>query len=127
MVDSGKTTGSERRVFLEKGSAKLRTAYEHYIQNVLFRDVIGRWRENIKYTLSQVYFDEDIANRVQERMEFLSRYIDAHSHTAEFSEVPLTTEILEDEIKLFSKIRKDYTERRNKWEHSKPTTKSVLS
>jgi len=122
-----KATGEERSALLEKGCASLRTAYEYFIQRTLFNDVVARWRENLKYTLSDVFFDEDIAKRVQERMEFLSRYIDAHSHSPEYKEVPLTPEILENEIKAFAGIRKDYLEKRGEWEKKRASAAKILS
>lgn len=120
-------TGEERGALLEKGCAKLRTAYEYYIQKTLFGDVIGRWRENIKYTLAQVYFDEEIAKRVQDRMEYLSRYVDAHSHTPEGNENQLTIEILGSEISAFAEIRKEYNARRKAWENGKSSANKILS
>lgn len=124
---ANKAAGEERENLLEKGCSSIRTAYEHFIQHTLFGDVVGRWRENIKYTLSDVYFDEEIASRVQEHLEFLSGYIDAHSHTAESQQNPLVPKILQDELEMFANIRKDYNARRKEWEKKKKSLSDMLS
>jgi hypothetical protein len=36
--------------------------------------------------------------RIHERMGVLSRFIDAHSHSTEFHEVPLTVDCVSDEL-----------------------------
>ncbi|MFW5333252.1 hypothetical protein [Hydrogenophaga sp. ZJX-1] len=82
--------GDPQRDALEEACGSLRTAYEDFIQKRLFNNVVRRWRENITFTLNQVYFDEVIAERIHDRMAALSRYIDAHSHSEDFREVPLT-------------------------------------
>ena len=87
----------------------------------MFGDVVGRWRENIRYTLNQVYFDESIAIRVQERLEVLSRYIEGHSHSADHQQVPLTNKIVADELVEFDKIRGDYKAAKKTWKESKST------
>lgn len=74
-----------------------------------------RWRENITFTLNQVFFDEAIAVRVHERMVALSRYIDAHSHSDEYHEVPLTLNVVTTELAHFDAIKADYTKARNAW------------
>ncbi len=119
-------TGTKREILLRRGCASLRTAYEYFVQSRLFNDVIGRWRENIKYIISDVYVDPDIAKRVDERMGYLSKYIEGHSHTAQSHEVPLTPELLEGEIKAFAKIKDDYNAARKNWEKSKIKTGNVL-
>jgi len=112
--------GDKQRDALEKACGSLRTAYEDFIQKKLFNNVIKRWRENIMFTLDQVFFDEGVAARVQERMEFLSRHIDAHSHSADFHQVPLTIDIVENELAQFDRIKTDYKAARNAWEKAKP-------
>jgi len=87
----------------------------------LFGDVIGRWRENIRYTLNQVYFDETIALRVQERIEVLSRYIEGHSHSPDHQQVPLTSKIVADELAEFDNIRGNYKAAKKNWEKAKST------
>jgi hypothetical protein len=117
--DAKLSSGEPQRHALEHSCASLRTAYEDFIQSKLFGDVVGRWRENIKYTLDQVYYDESIAARVQERLETLSRYIEGHSHSQEYQQVPITTDIMRDEITEFEKLKADYKAARKTWEKSK--------
>lgn len=119
--------GEPQRDALEKACGSLRTAYEDFIQKKLFNNVVRRWRENIAFTLDKVFFDEEIAARVHDRMVMLSRYIDAHSHSLDFHEIPLTPEVLVRELAQFDSIKSDYTKARNAWEKTKPKAASVFS
>ncbi|AXQ27353.1 hypothetical protein D0B54_01010 [Solimonas sp. K1W22B-7] len=113
-------SGHPQRGHLEKACGNLRTAYEDFIQKKLFGNVVRRWRENITFTLNQVYFDEAIALRVHEKMAVLSRFIDAHSHSLEYQQLPLSAAFVSAEIAEFEKIRGDYTKARKIWESAKP-------
>ncbi len=116
-----------QRDALEKACGSLRTAYEDFIQKKLFHDVVRRWRENIRFTLDQVYFDEGIAARVHERMSMLSRHIDAHSHSPDFHEGPLTIDVVVGELAQFDRIKSDYGRARKEWEKTKPKAATVFS
>lgn len=120
-------TGDAQRDALEKACGSLRTAYEDFIQKKLFNNVVRRWRENITFTLDQVFFDEGIAARVHQRMEVLSRFIDAHSHSPEFHEVPLTVDAVASELTQFDGIKADYQRARSVWEKAKPKSASVYN
>lgn len=115
--------GEEQRDALEKACGSLRTAYEDFIQKKLFGNVVRRWRENITFTLDKVFFDEGIAGRINERMGLLSRYIDAHSHSPEFHEVPLTVEIVGDELVKLDAIKSDYSKAYKAWDSAKSAPK----
>lgn len=119
--------GDPQRDALEKACGSLRTAYEDFIQKKLFNNVVRRWRENITFTLNQVFFDEAIALRVHDRMAALSRYIDAHSHSEEFHEVPLTLEVVTSELAQFDSIKLDYNKTRKEWEKAKPKAATVFN
>ncbi|RDD92970.1 hypothetical protein DTW89_10810 [Acidovorax sp. BoFeN1] len=119
--------GEPQRDALEKACGSLRTAYEDFIQKKLFNNVVRRWRENITFTLDQVFFDEGIAVRVHDRMGALSRYIDAHSHSEDFHEVPLTLDVVTNELAQFDAIKSDYSRARKEWERSKPKAAAVFS
>lgn len=111
--------GDPQRDALENACGSLRTAYEDFIQKRLFNNVVRRWRENITFTLNQVYFDEAIAVRIHDRMAALSRYIDAHSHSEDFHEEPLTTDLVKSELAHFDAIKSDYRKARAEWEKAK--------
>ncbi|MCO5410433.1 AAA family ATPase [Ralstonia mojiangensis] len=120
-------TGDPQRDALEKACGSLRTAYEDFIQRRLFHNVVRRWRENIPYTVNQVYFDEAIAARIHDRMVALSRYIDAHSHSEDFHEVPLTVDFVKSELVNFDAIKSDYKKARTEWEKTRPTATTVFN
>ena len=119
--------GDLQRDALEKACGNLRTAYEDFIQKKLFNNVVRRWRENIAFTLDKVFFDEGIASRVHNRMVMLSRYIDAHSHSPDFHEVPLTLDVLADELAQFDSIKSDYSKAYKAWIKAKPKSTSVFT
>ncbi|ABB05645.1 AAA family ATPase [Burkholderia lata] len=119
--------GDPQRDALEKACGSLRTAYEDFIQKKLFHNVVRRWRENIPYTVNQVYFDEAIAARVHDRMVVLSRYIDAHSHSEDFYEMPLTIDSVKSELAYFDAIKSDYKKARTEWEKTRPKAGSIFS
>lgn len=119
--------GEPQRDALEKACGSLRTAYEDFIQKRLFNNVVRRWRENIAFTLDKVFFDEEIAARVHNRMVALSRYIDAHSHSPDFHEVPLTFEVIVSELAQFDSIKSDYSKAHKEWVKGKPKAASVFS
>ena len=119
--------GDPQRDALEKACGSLRTAYEDFIQKRLFNNVVRRWRENITFTLNQVYFDEAIAGRIHDRMAALSRYIDAHSHSEDFHEVPLTIDLVKSELTHFDTIKSDYKKARMEWKKAKTNAANVFS
>jgi hypothetical protein len=112
-------TGAAQRDYLEKGCGCLRTAYEDFIQKHLFADVVRRWRENILFKLSKVYIPETVGPEVDARMGMLSRYIDAHSHSEKFHELPMTVEILSSEIAQYKDIVARYRTAKKAWEKTK--------
>lgn len=123
LEEAKKLSGDAQRDKLEKACGSIRTAYEDFIQKKLFNNVVKRWRENIMFTLDKVYFDEKIALRVHERMEALSRFIDAHSHSLDHQQIPLTTNLVVNELTEFEQIKSEYNKARNIWEKSRPTAK----
>lgn len=112
-------TGQQQEDNLRMGCSYLRAAYEDFVQRKLFGDVVGRWRENIKYTLTDVFFDEETAKQAQEHMEYLSRYVEAHSHSAALQETPISVSILAHEIEEYGRVMKEYKEKRKQWEDSR--------
>jgi DNA-binding NarL/FixJ family response regulator len=115
--------GAKQNEYLEKGCGCLRTAYEDFIQRKLFGDVVNRWREQVKFTLiSDVYVPDDIVAKVELRMATLSRYIDGHSHSDEYHEVPLTTALLQSEIDQYRLLVRDYSAAKKAWGASKGKT-----
>jgi ABC-type multidrug transport system ATPase subunit len=122
-LEKAKTATSDaQKDLLEKGCGCLRTAYEEFIQKKLFGDVVRRWRENIKFTLKEVYIDETIVGQLDEHMGILSRYIDAHSHSAEYHETPLTIDLLISEIKEYKDIVSKYNAAKKQWRKNKGET-----
>ena len=120
-------SGIDQKEKLELGCGALRAAYEDFIQRQLFSDVVARWREPIKATaLSRIYFDEKTIKDVVTHYELLSRYEKGHSHTAEFHEKPLDCNFLENELKAFREIAKQYNSAKTKFIEQKSKEKKSV-
>jgi|GEM_PF-1093695 len=128
LVEAKQLTGNAQIEKLELGCGVLRAAYEHLIQEHIFNDVVKRWREPIRATsLSQVYFNPEINDSIVEHFEKLSRYEKGHSHSAEFHEGPLTTNFLEEEIRIFKETEKKYKQEADKYRKDKSSKKKIFS
>ncbi|MES2026094.1 MAG: AAA family ATPase [Pseudomonadota bacterium] len=119
LAEAKKTTGGIQHDFLEKGCGCLRTAYEDFIQKQLFSDVVRRWRENIRFTVADVFVPDHIGRTLDERMGMLSRYIDAHSHSSAYHEVPLTTDVLAREIEALREMIRVFKRDKKLWKEAK--------
>jgi len=128
LVEAKKLTGNAHMEKLELGCGALRAAYEHFIQEQIFNDVVKRWREPIRATsLSQVYFNLEINDSIVEHYEKLSRYEKGHSHSAKFHETPLTMIVLEEEIRIFKETEKKYKQEADKYRKDKSGKKKIFS
>lgn len=112
-------TNEVQRDYLEKGCGYLRTAYEDFIQKHLFSDVVRRWRENIKFLVTEVFVPDYIGPQLDARMGILSRYIDAHSHSAPYHEVPLTVDLLQQEIQAYRNLVSTFKKDKAAWKKAK--------
>lgn len=119
LAEAKTATGGVQRDFLEKGCGCLRTAYEDFIQKQLFSDVVRRWRENIRFTVSDVFLPDHIGSTLDERMGLLSRYIDAHSHSPAYHEVPLTVDLLAREIEALRETIRIFKKEKKEWKETK--------
>jgi ABC-type cobalamin/Fe3+-siderophores transport system ATPase subunit len=123
LTEAKKTTGGIQHDHLEKGCGCLRTAYEDFIQKQLFSDVVRRWRENIKFTVADVFIPDQIGRTLDERMGLLSRYIDAHSHSPAYHEVPLTVDVLAREIEALRETVRIFKKDKKQWKETKDKSK----
>ena len=105
--------------FFAKESAARRTLQD--LDTALEADIAGHVEG------CRLVVDEGIAARVHERMAALSRHIDAHSHSPDFHEVPLTLELVTGELAQFDGIKSDYGKARKEWEKTKPKAATVFS
>lgn len=101
----------QQQKVLQQGFGALRTSYEALIIFEVFNEVVARFEERISFgRLSDVCVDQSLAQGIITRMEALSRYIDAHSHSDKFASVkPAPAQLLE-EINAFESIRKKQQE-----------------
>jgi hypothetical protein len=80
---------------LKDAAGKLRRCLEEIVPVFLFNVIVERWRENLMLTkLRAIKWDRELAGRVQNLFEELSRYIEGHSQTEAYSSAPPTIENL---------------------------------
>jgi hypothetical protein len=124
LVKATHSTGTMQHDYLEKGCGCLRTAYEDFIQKHLFSDVVRRWRENILFKIKSVYIPAKIGEEIDSRMGMLSRYIDGHSHSETYHELPLMVATLTSEIQQHKAIVSSYKTAKKEWDKNR--TKAIF-
>lgn len=73
---------AEQVPLLQQGFGYLRTSYEALVIFFVFNGVVQRFDERIGYDqLRKVRVDPALVNEIADRMDKLSRYIDAHLHS----------------------------------------------
>jgi recombinational DNA repair ATPase RecF len=98
---------SEQQLALQHGFGALRTSYEAFIIFDLFQDVVQRFGERLSFgRLKNVRVSQELIDEIIERMEVLSRYIEAHLHSDRFVSVKPTPQDLFNEIERFESIKK---------------------
>lgn len=99
-------TGSSKEDEVKKGYANLRSAYENFVIEKVFKRVIQRFDEQIKMMrLREIKYRDGLLDEVQAKFEELSRYIDAHSHSDASRQTQPTVEHLESELKLLCGLK----------------------
>ena len=98
---------AEQQAVLQQGFGALRTSYEALIIFDLFNGVVGRFEEAISFgRLEGVCVDKRLVEKIIQRMEAISRYIDAHLHSDTFARAKPSLDTLREEIEAFETIRK---------------------
>jgi len=96
----------EREYLLKSGFASLRTSYEVLVINDLFKNVVQRFSERVSVdTLSKVYFDSDLVEKIQDSFGQCCRYMEGHSHSDKYSFKKPEVANLKEEIDRFIEIR----------------------
>jgi hypothetical protein len=110
-----------------RGFGRLRTAYEELIQRDFFAGVVRRWNEQIRWmNLEKAFFDGELLRSVQSRLEELSRYIEAHSHSDEYQEGLPSPSHLERALKDFQELKSELTSRKAAYTKTVPKSEKML-
>ncbi len=97
---------SDQQAALQHGFGALRTTYEAFIVFDLFQGVVERFEERIKFmSLKDVKISAELIGEVTERMEAISRFIDAHLHSDAYASVKPTPMDLLNEIERFESVK----------------------
>lgn len=100
---------SDQEKVLKQGFGALRTTYESFIIYTLLGGVVIRWDERISPgRLKDIVWDKDIFQKVIDKHESLSRYIEGHLHSDAFVPIKPTPELLLQEIQEFDDIKKQH-------------------
>jgi wobble nucleotide-excising tRNase len=98
---------AEQEALLQQGFGALRTTYEAFIVFELFNGVVRRFDERLSFgRLTDIVWDAEIAQEVNDKCEFLSRHIEGHSHSNSFVAQKPTPDMLLQEIDAFESLRK---------------------
>jgi energy-coupling factor transporter ATP-binding protein EcfA2 len=126
VIQARKLTGKAAMEKLQLGCGTLRTAYEDFIQRHIFNDAINRWREELKpFALTNMYYDEELIGQISEQMGRLSRHIEAHSHSAEYTAEPLTPDLLQEFTVQYRTITKEFNSRKQAFQKQKGRDKKI--
>ena len=95
LVAAKKTTGQKRVDFLRSGAGALRATLEEIVLRNVFKGTIRRWDEHIRVNnLREVSWSNDVVDDIMELHSELSRLLEGHSHSDEFSgEMPEVDEL----------------------------------
>ncbi|MDD5700488.1 MAG: AAA family ATPase [Dehalococcoidales bacterium] len=97
--------GHEQEYFLRLGFAALRTCYEAFILYELFEEVVVRFDVRIMFgRLKRIKWDDSIADEANTKYEFLSRFIEGHLQSDEYTVKP-DPQLLNQEIQSFNTLR----------------------
>ena len=100
---------AEQELELKQGFGALRTTYESFIIYNLLGGVVIRWNERISPgRLKDVVWDQDLFQKVIDKHDSLSKYIEGHLHSDEYVPVKPTPDILMREINDFGEIKKQH-------------------
>jgi len=94
---------------LKQGFGALRTTYESFIIYSLLGGVVVRFDERISPgRLKDVVWDGDLFQKVIDKHDYLSKYIEAHLHSDAFVPIKATPDMLINEIQEFDKIKSQH-------------------
>lgn len=100
---------SDQEKELKQGFGALRTTYESFIIYTLLGGVVIRWDERISPgRLRDIVWDKDLFQKVIDKHESLSKYIEGHLHSDAFVPIKPTPELLMQEIQEFVEINKQH-------------------
>lgn len=100
---------SDQEYLLKQGFGALRTTYETFVIHTLFNEVVKRFDERISFgRLRDIRLTPDILKKVDEKCALLSRYIEGHSHSDQYSEKKPTPDLLKAEIDAYIELTKEH-------------------
>lgn len=97
--------GSERETEIMTGFSFLRTAYENFVVEKVFRRVISRCDDNVRVSrLRQVRFDQDKLEVICRKYDELSGFITSHSQSDMTRQAPPSVDDLDRELRFLEAL-----------------------
>ncbi len=78
------------------------------------------------FALCEMYYNEELIGKIGGQMGRLSRYIEAHSHSPEYQEVPLTPDVVQEFINSYYDITKRFKKEKNAFQDKKKNEKKGI-
>ena len=104
----------EQESLLKQGCGALRTCYEAFIIFDLFNEVVMRFGERVSFgRLKDIKWDDSVVQKVVERSEILSGYIEGHLHSDAFATQKLAPKVLLQEIEAFEELKKEMKQQKH--------------
>ena len=104
---------AEQEIKLKQGFGALRTTYESFIIYSLLGGVVVRWDERVSPSrLKEIVWGKDLFQKVIDKHDYLSKYIEAHLHSDAYVPIKPTPDILMQEIEAFNEIKKEHKQLR---------------
>ena len=97
---------AQREFLLKSGFTALRTCYEVLVINDLFKNVVQRFNERVSvYSLSSVYFDTELIEKLQDSFGQCCRYMEGHTHSDKYAYKKPEPKNLNEEIQRYETLR----------------------
>lgn len=97
---------AQREFLIKSGFTALRTCYEVLVINDLFKNVVQRFNERVSVdSLSDVYFNTELIEELQDSFSQCCRYMEGHTHSDKYAYKKPEPQNLNEEIERYEAIR----------------------
>lgn len=103
----------ERERHVKNGFAALRTCYETFVINDIFKNIVLRFNDRISVmSLSSVCFDDEVVKELMDNFEKCCKYMEGHTHSDEALPIKADEKTLLAETENYNVLKKKYKDLR---------------
>ena len=103
----------ERERHVKNGFAALRTCYETFVINDIFKNIVLRFNDRVSVmSLSSVCFDDEVVKELIGNFEKCCKYMEGHTHSDEALPIKADEKNLLTETENYNLLKKKYKETR---------------